>query len=98
MVAGMNPQLGQRRGLSSARAEAHGAVDASVPSLTFAICAADFIECVQRATFAGEDVFGVSLSGAKVVVDRGLQIIDAGVAAAGLYRDLPDRAAPPANA
>jgi len=48
----------------------------------------DFIEFVQRASFSGEDVFGrfgpgeglrLGVMAQQVVVDGGLQIVDAGV-------------------
>lgn len=50
----------------------------------------DFIECVKRAAFAGDDVFGglapdeglrLGVVLQEVVVDRALEIVDAGVTA-----------------
>ena len=51
----------------------------------------DFIESVERAAFAGEDILGglgpferlrLFVVVGQIVVDRGLQVIDAGIAAA----------------
>ena len=62
----------------------------SVPSLTLLTCFREFIDFAQRATL-GEEILGcfgpleglwLRIVSRQMVVDRGLQIIDAGITAA----------------